>query len=77
MDAKKNHFSLGSNLGFVLRGAAKYGRSAYALFALNALAASLLPFVAVLLPKVLVQAWRAGRSCGRCCSTPLASSWPA
>lgn len=55
MDAKKNHFSLGSNLGFVLRGVAKYGRSAYALFALNTLVSSLLPFVAVLLPKVLVQ----------------------
>lgn len=60
MDAKKNHFSLGSNLGFVLRGVAKYGRSAYALFALNALAASLLPFVAVLLPKVLVQGLEGG-----------------
>lgn len=44
----------------MLRGVAKYGRSAYALFALNTLVSSLLPFVAVLLPKVLVQGLESG-----------------
>ncbi|MDD3242523.1 MAG: ABC transporter ATP-binding protein [Eubacteriales bacterium] len=62
MNTTKNQFSWRENIQYVLRAVTKYDKGVYGLFALFTVCGALLPFVGVLLPKVLIGGIEAGNT---------------